>query len=340
VSDFSSEKFISKVRFSVTVSAEGVRVGKCRINSNVYPAVSCVASLYTGVGLPISTSTNIENVANNVRVGVPVSFRAITECMGAYFHRDSPELVRRGLNPAVDCLGYVEVVKGPYRVKYVPTLMGVIDSAIYLALFNTLLDKLGESGIELTSETIYAFVRFMRFMTFWESLTRFGLISDVIGDKVHLSLSGCHGGDDSCRSIVMSMEGERVKLFNGAVIAKAIAGRNVRGLKPWQLGDVFKDVYNIVSMYVERLIRPSNSAEAWRKVKELVAKYCKDKDDQCLTGPLKLAEDMEAVHRLFNILSGRATVYLISKLIEKENLNKPVTNTTTDSENKQSRLRR
>lgn len=339
MSDFSSEKFISKVRFSVTVGAERV-VGRCRLNVNVYPAVSCVASLYTGVRLPISTSTNIEDVANNASIGKPVSFRAIQDCMETYFGRDSPELVRRGLIPAVGCLGYVEAVKGPYRVKYVPTLMGVIDSAIYLALFNTLLDKLGESGIELTSETIYAFVRFMRFMTFWESLTRFGLISDVIGDKVHLSLSGCHGGDDSCRSIVMSMEGERVKLFNGAVIAKAIAGRNVRGLKPWQLGNVFKDVYNIVSMYVERLIMPSNSAEAWRKIKGLVVKYCKDKDDQCLTGPLKLAEDMEAVHRLFNILSGRATVYLISKLIEKENLNKSVTNTTTDSENKQSRLRR
>jgi hypothetical protein len=317
------------------VSAGGVRVGRCRINSNVYPAVSCVAGLYAGVGLPISTSTNIEDVADNASIGKPVSFRAIQDCMETYFGRDSPELVRRGLIPAVGCLGYVEAVKGPYRVKYMPTLMGVIDSAIYLALFNTLLDKLGESGIELTSETIYAFVRFMRFMTFWESLTRFGLISDVIGDKVHLSLPGCR---DSCRSIVMSMEGERVKLFNGAVIAKAIAGRNVRGLKPWQLGDVFKDVYNIVSMYVERLIMPSNSAEGWRMVKELVAEHCKD--DQRITGPLKLAEDMETVHRLFNILSGRATVYLISKLIEKENLNKPVTNTTTDSENKQSRLRR
>jgi hypothetical protein len=330
VSDFSSEKFISKVRFSVTVSAEGVRVGRCRINSNVYPAVSCVASLYTGVRLPIRASNNVEDVADNARVGVPVSFKAIQGCMGAYFHRGSPELVRRGLAPAVGCLGYVETVKGPYRIKYVPTLMGTIDSGIYLALFNTLLDKLGESGVELTPETIYAFVRFMRFMTFWESLTRFGIMSDVIGDKVYLSLSGCHGGDDSCRSIVMSMEGERVKLFNGAVIAKAVAGRNVRGLKPWQLGGVFKDAYNIASMYVEKLIRPSDSAEAWRMVKELVAEHCKD--DQCITGPLKLAEDMEIIHRLFNILAGKATVYLISKLIEKENLNKPVTNATTDSE--------
>ena len=77
MSDFSSEKFISKVRFSVAVSVERV-VGRCRLNVNVYPVTLCVVSLYTGVKLPINTNADVEDVVDSARIGVPVSFRAIT----------------------------------------------------------------------------------------------------------------------------------------------------------------------------------------------------------------------------------------------------------------------
>ncbi|MFP3316121.1 MAG: hypothetical protein RXN91_07260 [Caldivirga sp.] len=87
---------------------------------------------------------------------MPVCFRAISECMGVYFHRGSPELVHIGLALAVSCLGYVEVRKGPYRIKYVLTLMGTIDSGIYLALFNTLLSELDKYDIKLSPETVHA----------------------------------------------------------------------------------------------------------------------------------------------------------------------------------------
>ena len=322
-----------------------MRVGKCRINSNVYPAVSCVAGLYAGVGLPISTSTNIEDVADNASIGKPVSFRAIQDCMRVYFGRSSPELVRRGLIPAVGCLGYVEVVKGPYRVKYIPTLMGVIDSAIYLALFNTLLSELDKYGIKLSPETVHALVRFMRLMVFWESLRKYDDVPWLIDEKLYykllncdecLSQGSCLNNPNNtalyCKISEKNIKRWREEFLYSAIITKAIAGVEVRGIEPKQLGIVFRIVFTksftIASNYAKKFITPSDSAEVYSIFRTT---YSEIKDNP-------LFKTMEDIHRVLDTIVGRAAVYLTSRLVG--NLNKPVTGATVDSEDKQRRLRR
>ncbi|MFP3241011.1 MAG: hypothetical protein RXQ94_07755 [Caldivirga sp.] len=322
-------------------------VGRCRLNVNVYPAVSCVASLYTGVRLPISTSTNVEDITDNARVGepVPVNFKAIQGCMGAYFHRGSPELVRRGLNPAVDCLGYVEAVEGPSRVKYIPTLMGVIDSAIYLALFNTLLDKLGKSGAELTPETVHALVRFMRLMVFWESLRKYDDVPWLIDGKLYYKLLNCDEclsqgsclNNSSYAALFCKIDEKSIKRWReeflySAIIAKAIAGVEVRGIEPRQLGIVFKKAYTIASDYAKKFITPSDSAEIYSTFRTT---YSEIKDNP-------LFKTMEYIHRVLDTMVGEATIYLISKLVGNlmSSLSKPLTNATVNSEGKQHRLER
>jgi len=307
-----------------------VGVGKCRLNNNVYPAVACVASLYTGVKLPISTSTNVEDAANNARVGVPVSFRAISECMRVHFSRGNREQVNRGLAPAVNCLGYVKVVKGPYRVKYVPTLIGIIDSGIYLALFSILLDKLGKSGAELTPETIHALVRFMRLMVFYNSLSSYGEVPWLIDEKLFYSLFNCseclsqgNCHDDSCKITEKQIKDLRDELLYGAIIAKAIAGVEVRGIEPRQLGIVFKEAYTIASGYVRGLVYPSGSAGYYSVLGKIL-------------GPFRdhpLLKFMVDAHRVLDAMVGRAAIYLTSRLVG--NLNKPVTGATAGLEDKQ-----
>jgi hypothetical protein len=320
---------------SATVDAERVGVGKCRLNNNVYPAVACVTSLYTGVKLPISTSTNVEDVANNARIAVPVSFRAISECMRVHFGRGNQEQVNRGLAPAVNCLGYVKVVKGPYRVKYVPTLIGIIDSGIYLALFSILLDKLGKSGVELTPETVHALVRFMRLMVFYNSLSRYGEVPWLIDRKLSYESHNCseclsqgNCPDDSCKIDEKQIKDLRGKLLYGAIIAKAIAGVEVRGIEPRQLGIVFKEAYIIADGYVRGLVYPGDSAEFYSALSEILSP---------ISGH-PLLKFMVDAHRVLDAMVGRAAVYLTSRLVG--NLNKPVTGATVDSEGKQRRLRR
>ena len=314
-------------------------VGRCRLNVNVYPAVSCVASLYTGVRLPISTSTNVEDVANNARIGEPASFKAIQGCMGAYFHRGSPELVRRGLNPAVDCLGYVKAVEGPSRVKYVPTLTGIIDSGIYLALFNTLLDKLGKSGVELTPETVHALVRFMRLMVFWESLHKYDDVPWLIDGKLYYKLLNCDEclsqgnclNNSSYAALFCKIDEESIKRWReeflySAIITKAIAGIEVRGIEPKQLGIVFKKAYTIASDYAKKFITPSDSAEIYS--------IFRTTDSEIKDNPL--FKTMEDIHRVLDTIVGEATIYLISKLVGNlmSSLSKPLTNATVNSEGK------
>jgi len=353
MSDFSSEKFISKVRFSVTVGAERV-VGRCRLNANVYPAVSCVASLYAGVRLPISTSTNIEDVADNASIGKPVSFRAIQGCMRVYFGKSSPELVRRGLIPAVGCLGYVEVVKGPYRVKYVPTLMGVIDSAIYIALFNTLLSELDKYGIKLSPETVHALVRFMRFMVFWELLSEYEKVPYILSKKLYYMAHDCDRrlsqgscSDDLCEKVRESCEGakrgiERLRgeLLHAAVITKTIAGVEVEGFDLRQLGNVFMKVYNVAGKYAERFIKIGDSAEVWRKLRgnlqELFSECCLNEPDAIKL--LEWVKALEVIHSYYDVMASTAAIRLTIMLMG--NLSKPVTPVAAGLENKQSRLRR
>ena len=325
------------MHFSATVDAERVGVGKCRLNNNVYPAVACVASLYTGVRLRIGVDADagVEDAANNARVGVPVSFRAISECMRVHFGRGNQEQVNRGLAPAVNCLGYVKVAKGPYRVKYVPTLIGIIDSGIYLALFSILLDKLGKSGVELTPETVHALVRFMRLMVFYNSLSRYGEVPWLIDEKLYYKLFNCseclsqgNCPDDSCKITEREIKDLRGELLYGAIIAKAIAGVEVRGIEPRQLGIVFKEAYTIASGYVRGLVYPSGSAGYY----SVLGKILRPFRDHPL---LKFMVD---AHRVLDAMVGRAAVYLTSRLVG--NLNKPVTGATVDSEGKQHRLRR
>jgi hypothetical protein len=353
VSDFSSEKFISKVRFSVAVSVERV-VGRCRLNVNVYPVTLCVVSLYTGVKLPINTNVDVEDVVDSARIGVPVSFRAISDCMRVYFYRSSPELVRRGLIPAVGCLGYVEAVEGRYRVKYVPTLMGVIDSAIYLALFNTLLSELDKYGIKLSPETVHALVRFMRFMVFWELLSEYEKVPYILSEKLYYMAHDCDRrlsqgscSDDLCEKVRERCEGakrgiERLRgeLLHAAVITKTIAGVEVEGFDLRQLGNVFMKVYNVAGKYAERFIKIGDSAEDWRKLRgnlqELFSECCLNEPDAIKL--LEWVKALEVVHSFYDVMASTAAIRLTIMLMG--NLSKPVTPVAAGLENKQSRLRR
>jgi len=288
-----------------------------RFNKYMFPFIDCVIRIYADSGGPI-----------------PI--KSIIECMKERHGIRGVRNIYEGRDAAVDN-GYItEVHVTPKRYYYVPTLIGTIDTGIYQALAKTL-----SSSVKSSPETMYTFIRFMRFMVFWDSLRKYDNVPWIMDfNKVYyykcnmcLGQSNCPRNlIDSCNMIEEVIKSLRDELFYGAVIAKAIAGVEVRGLKPMQLGNVFAKTIIIASKYAEKFIAPSDSADVY----SIYRKISNEVEDQ------QLLKAMEHVHRRLDAMVNKAAIYLTNRLVGNlmSSLSKPLTNATVNSEGKQHRLER
>jgi len=204
VSGFYGEKHINKRLVSVLVGVE-----RCRLSRYMYIAVDCLILAFNG------------------SEGRPVRLIDVAECMRDQYHMSGVELARRGLHSA-ECLGYARAIpskRSRYgsRMLFTPTLKGAVDTGIYIGLGvelkeageskplgegigKVLAEEFGEvkgkvSILALPIEAIVHIIRFVRPILYWEFLRR------------------------------IYSESPREERYLSAIIVKALAGIEVRGLR-------------------------------------------------------------------------------------------------------------
>jgi len=286
-----------------------------RFNKYMFPFIDCVIRIYADSGGPI-----------------PIS--SIIECMKEHHGIRGVRNIYEGRDAAVDNGYIIEVhVKGnrgytSKRYYYVPTLIGTIDAGIYQALLN--------SGIESSPETVHTFLRLMRFIVYWDAVSRYVNAALILLTRklaAHLNCGSCLSQGEGkcakyhiCESVVIKIAFWSLRLFYGAVIAKAIAGVEVKDLKPKELAGVMMEAYTIATEYVE-ILRSDNYFYS------LLLETLKE-------GYIErsLFEDMVNSFMKRRRAARNAAFYVTHQLVM--NINKPVTDTTVNSEGKQRRLRR
>jgi hypothetical protein len=160
-------------------------------------------------------------LAFNGSKGGPVRLTDVAECMRDQYHMSGVELARRGLHSA-ECLGYARAIpskRSRYgsRMLFMPTLEGAVDTGIYIGL-GVELKEAGESKplgekvkevlagdevsiLALPIETVVYIIRFVRPILYGEFLRR------------------------------IYSSGSREERYLSAIIVKALAGIEVRGLR-------------------------------------------------------------------------------------------------------------
>ena len=175
----------------------------------------------------------------------------------------------------------------------------------------------------------------MSFIVYWDAVSRYVNAALILLTRklaAHLNCGSCLSQGEGkcakyhiCESVVNKVGLWSLRLFYGAVIAKAIAGVEVKDLKPKELAGVMMEAYTIATEYI-KVLRSDNYF--YSLLHEALKEGYIERS---------LFEDMVNSFMKRRRAARNAAFYVTHQLVM--NINKPITNTAVNSENKQHQLK-